>query len=609
MTAAADAEAPFAIYRVEKITRTTSLAASAEHMARTRPTPNADPRRLDQNLVLIGGDDPEADVLDLLPAVGERDQHGQLRRRSNSVLALEILITASPEFWATLSPEQRTAWRDDSVAWLEREYGRENIAHLRWHNDETSPHLTGFVVPLHPETGHLNARAWVGGRKRLSDQQTSYAEAVEHLGLRRGIKGSHAKHERVARHHGALSQQPEEVAIDAPPRLVLRPEKWAAEQSEKARQAVAPTVARAATADAERTRRKGMEASLNAANGRADRANAAAAKAKAEAKELADQMRALELPKVLDRLGFELSKRDPLKWKLDEMRISVGTGAKAGKWFDHTADKGGGGAIDLVRHVQGVDFKGALAWLAASFGPGEAAADLTAQMRQQAIEAVREAQAERPPFEPPSPAPEHWPKVRTWLVKNRALPEDVIDRLNERGDVYADARRNAVFVCRDEEGTITGAELKGTITRRDGTRWSGMAAGSLKERGEFRLGALARAATVYLVESALDAISLFALRREAGERGFAVVSTAGTAPKGRPFMERLGEAVRRVCAYDNDKPGEKAATALAAFGWDRLSPDRKDWNDDLKASVESESAAGSVEAEASPDLDDTPSLH
>ena len=57
----------YAIYRLEKITHGGSLAAAAQHMARTRPTPNADPRRRARNRVLVGSEDPEADVRALLP--------------------------------------------------------------------------------------------------------------------------------------------------------------------------------------------------------------------------------------------------------------------------------------------------------------------------------------------------------------------------------------------------------------------------------------------------------------------------------------------------------------------------------------------------------------
>ena len=155
---------PFAIYRHEKIKTAGALAASANHMTRAVPTPNADPRRAQMNRVFIGSDDPAADAAALIPALDAVDDAGKKRRRSNSVIAIEVLLTASPEWWADASAEQQQDWLDRSTAWLVQEYGRENIAHLRLHGDERTPHLTGYVVPLDPDTGHLNARRWIEAR-------------------------------------------------------------------------------------------------------------------------------------------------------------------------------------------------------------------------------------------------------------------------------------------------------------------------------------------------------------------------------------------------------------------------------------------------------------
>lgn len=238
------------------------------------------------------------------------------------------------------------------------------------------------------------------------------------------------------------------------------------------------------TAESDRTARKAAEAQAAKAQGRADRLQAAMDEQKA----LSARMRALPLPDVLDALGFAPDPREKGRWKAEGFNITVGTGAKASKWFDHAAGTGRGGSIDLVQHVIGSDFKGSLAWLADRFGPGAAAADLTAKLHAQAVSDVKAAVAEREPFTPPQPAPEHWPEVRRYLTTGRALPTPYIDRLHELGDCYADARRNAVFVCRDEDGQAVGAELKGTVQRSDGTRFTGMAPGSRKDRGGFRVG-------------------------------------------------------------------------------------------------------------------------
>ena len=155
-----------------------------------RPDPNADPRRAQMNRVFIGSDDPAADAAALIPALDAVDDAGKKRRRSNSVIAIEVLLTASPEWWADASAEQQQDWLDRSTAWLVQEYGRENIAHLRLHGDERTPHLTGYVVPLDPDTGHLNARRWIGGAARCRQQQTDYAAAVAPLAYLAGSRAA-----------------------------------------------------------------------------------------------------------------------------------------------------------------------------------------------------------------------------------------------------------------------------------------------------------------------------------------------------------------------------------------------------------------------------------
>jgi len=102
---------PYAIYRTAKIKTAGQLAGSANHMTRSSPTPNADPRRAELNEILIGSDDPAADVRALLPEIDQRDENGHLLRRSNSVLAVEVLVTASPEWWAEATPAMRKDWQ------------------------------------------------------------------------------------------------------------------------------------------------------------------------------------------------------------------------------------------------------------------------------------------------------------------------------------------------------------------------------------------------------------------------------------------------------------------------------------------------------------------
>ena len=591
---------PYVIYRHTKHKTSRTITASSQHMTRELNTPNADPARAGRNMILIGGEDPAADVHALVPAIDAVGADGKKRRRSNSVISLEILLTASPEWWTKVSADQQQEWLNASTAWLIKEYGRENIAHLRLHDDESTPHLTGFIVPIDPETGRLNARRWVGGPKRCSQQQTDYAAAVESLGLMRGVEGSTAKHERVKRHYGQISKPISKLSISKPPRVLVDPEGWVAEQRKKLADQAGPVYARARTAETDRAARKSAQVTAAKSEKRADRMKTNLNKQK----ELASRMRALPLPDVLDALGFEPDPREKLRWKAEGFNITVGTGSKAAKWYDHTAGRGKGGAIDLVAHVLNTDFKGVLAWLSDRFGPTATVADLTAQQYAVAVSEVRSAIEERPPFQPPVPEPGQWKTVRNHLVNDRALPRKYIDALHKMGDVYADGKQNAVFICRDPEtNQITGAELKGTRPRADGSRFTGMALGSRKNKGGFRIGNIMKATTLYLVESAIDAISLFKLRYDTGERNYAVVSTAGTTPEPRTWFAKLADTARRVCAFDNDKAGDQAAQKLRRHSFERMRPVHKDWNEELKAArKQTGSGTASLILEPSPDL-------
>jgi hypothetical protein len=602
-------EKQYAILRFEKLHTVSEISGSVSHMIRSIPTPNADAARTKFNRILKGSKDPQEALLAAIPGIDSRNEDGKLLRRKNSVLVIEFFAGASPDWWKTSTPDMRQNWLNETTAFFINEFGADNLIDMQLHVDEGTPHVTGHAVPLDPASGALNARRWLGGAQKLSALQTRYASRVEHLGLSRGIKGSTAKHERVKRHYAQIDKpviDPEDLGIETPPRLMRDPEAWAKEQAERVARAMEPALANARTAESDRSNRKRAEAQSKKDRKHAERLE----KSLDEQKALAARMRALPLPDVLDALGFSQDKREKNRWKAEGFNVTLGEGAKSGKWFDHIADHGRGGAIDLVQHVMQTDFKGALAWLSDRFGPGATAADLTARMRTQAVSEVKAAVKEREPFTPPSPSAENWPGVRKHLVDDRALPGSYIDKLHEQGNCYADARRNAVFLCRDEAGRVTGAELKGTVTRHDGSRFAGMAPGSRKGLGGFRIGNLAKATAVYLVESAIDAISLMRLRTAAPhkERDICVISTAGTTPEPRSWFDGLSKKVRRICAFDNDDAGDKAAHKLRRFRFERSKPVGKDWNADLVAMRDASRADNDTHRETpTTDADETPS--
>ena len=200
-----DAMSKYAILRTQKLKATGAVWRSLKHAFREQPTPNADPERAANNAHLGASSAREAmeKVRARLPE----------KRRKDAVLAIEYLITASPEAMQELGGQGRDAYFNDALKWLRERHGGANVVYAGIHRDETTPHMYAYVVPLDESTGRLNARRWLGGAKTLSEMQTDFATNVgARHGLERGIKGSRAKHERVKRHYGLVNQAHDQAA-------------------------------------------------------------------------------------------------------------------------------------------------------------------------------------------------------------------------------------------------------------------------------------------------------------------------------------------------------------------------------------------------------------
>jgi hypothetical protein len=81
-------------------------------------------------------------------------------------------------------------------------------------------------------------------------------------------------------------------------------------------------------------------------------------------RERAERVRPIPLEAVLARRGATKDPRDKSRWHTEQGAISV-TGPKFMNWC---GDEGGGGAIDLVFDLAGLDFRGAVVWLENQFG-------------------------------------------------------------------------------------------------------------------------------------------------------------------------------------------------------------------------------------------------
>lgn len=107
------------------------------------------------------------------------------RTRSNSVLALDTLYTASSEFFQGKTNEENDTFFRDCLKFHERHFG--HIISAVIHYDETTPHLHVISVPL-TQDGRLSARDVIGNKAKMSKAQDEFFEQVgKGHGLERGI--------------------------------------------------------------------------------------------------------------------------------------------------------------------------------------------------------------------------------------------------------------------------------------------------------------------------------------------------------------------------------------------------------------------------------------
>ena len=587
----------YAVLRVAKLKTMGEIGGLGHHNERTRATRNADEARRGDNDRLAGTGDWIADAqarLNAAPTI-----------RSNAVLAIEHVLTASRDFYAqgdAFDQERRLAtWTERSMDWLRERYGAENVVAAVLHRDEITPHIQALVVPI-DDHGRLNARAFTGGREKLARMQDSYAAAMRPLGLERGVKGSVAAHQTVKEFYAKIEAPTpakdvvrEQLAVDKPGRIVTNPDRWASEQHERIAERLTPTL------DAALVKARHYE-------GQAARAEANIVVMQQQVRDLqrerdafredyralAAQVRSVDLPTVIERLGGQVDRYDAHKWHLAGEHISI-TGER---FYNHDRQQGGGGAIDLVMHAAGYDDREAVAYLRDNHG---ADAAVTAATWQRAREAQREAQeivrhAERAPVLVPDVDEDRWPRVRAYLTEERGLPPPLIDALHQESLIYADGRANAVFLRVDDTGLISGASLRGT---RPGSDFKGLTPGSRRDEGSFTftIGApiADRAPRYYIAESAIDALSWAALVAQAGEHGVHVfISTDGHGELPRRWIDD-GLERRGVihCGFDNDRGGDvlwkrvqEAYPRAEQIVRERPPGGAKDWNDALRAHQE-----------------------
>jgi hypothetical protein len=185
------ADKNFAIIEVQKLNRKNCLAIKKryEHVNRTSFAENVNEELSPLNKCVMGEENEEkgSDWLELFKTRYMELEHYKdpkaRKLNSNAVIGIEAVTTMSHNMGDKIDID---AWVDATNKWMQEYFGKDNVLHGTLHRDEATPHIHYFVTPV--LNGKFNARQIIGNKTKYRDRQTEYSKAVEHLGLRRGLK-------------------------------------------------------------------------------------------------------------------------------------------------------------------------------------------------------------------------------------------------------------------------------------------------------------------------------------------------------------------------------------------------------------------------------------
>ena len=433
----------FTICRIQKIKSWGALARSEAHTTREVYTPNANLQI--KNLEVVG----DYDNLDLVSKV--KNKIGSQKYRSDAVLTVEILLSASAEYFrpnavyegGSYDKKRLDGFVDAVVKWLDDSWG-DRIVKAELHLDEMTPHIHAYLVPL-DERGKLNCKALFGTRGKMHQLQDSFANAVEHLGIVRGVKGSVATYAKVKKYYSAVNQDSQLLDLEQ-----CLPQPQAQEASEVYRQRIIEVL----SPQFEIINHQLMERSRILEQ-------LAQSKQTASASEKLRQQLDLEL---------QLFKTNKYRQDIPLSEVAYELGLNQ---YKHS-----GNPLSLVMDTNKCNLDDAIIWLRDRFGE-------TSTLNAVSNHAFNIAQ--RTPFStfvPPEASSKNFTEVEYYLNQKRSIPRKLLKTLQQRGLLYADTNCNAVFIARNLDGGTTGAYL---YSLKNSENKFTIYSGSYRSRGWFHL--------------------------------------------------------------------------------------------------------------------------
>ena len=256
------------------------------HIERTIVPKNIDPTRTHLNRELIMFPDG---VCNRTLAIRHRLDTAGLKRKigKNQVQAIRIVLSGTHEDMARMEGEGKLdEWCADNVKWLRETYGADNLVSAVLHMDEETPHIHATIVPIvqgerRKQKKEENVKRKykvkapaprlcadeVMSRANLIRYQDSYGDHMAKYGLKRGIRGSVAKHLSTHEYYRNLIIQGEDIQANIANLLAREAEaRRIIAEAEKAKQELARIKAETKTVELKNSAAKTATAALNGIN-------------------------------------------------------------------------------------------------------------------------------------------------------------------------------------------------------------------------------------------------------------------------------------------------------------------------------------------------------
>lgn len=239
------------------------------------------------------------------------------------------------------------------------------------------------------------------------------------------------------------------------------------------------------------------------------------------------------------------------------------------QWFDHDSRQGGN-AISFVRFFCNRTYPEAVTMLLDEMYPC----------------APKATEAPPKPFALP-PVNSDMRRVYAYLVKHRNISRDVVAYFARKKLLYEDAKyHNAVFVGTDETGVPRHAHKRSTNSSGKAFR--------LNVEGcdpRYSFHHVGSDGSLYVFEAPIDMLSYITLHPADWQRHSYVACCGTSIQPVEKMLERMPQLDTVLLCLDNDEAGHAASQRMKTqleenYTVERLTPERKDWNDDLTAQTQ-----------------------